>query len=281
MMNNVDLAAKAYELRIGVLNTIWESDTHNGHLGGSLSMCEIMAVLYWEVLNIDPQNPSWKDRDRMILSKAHSVPGTYAALALRGYFDPKLLGTYRKQGSFLQGHADCRKTPGLDNSGGSLGQGLSVALGVALGARHSEKAFNVYVVTSDGELNEGMSWEAIMAAAHMKVDNLYALVDNNGLQSSGPTREVMNLEPLESKWRCFGWDVTTVDGHDAHAILAAIRQAQKIKNQPKAIICRTVKGKGVSFMENNPAWHCNTLTKELYDQAIKELKGAYEAVCQH
>jgi transketolase len=266
------LGRKACELRLDVVDMISNSDIRSGHFGGSLSAAEIVAVLYWHVMRVDPKNPAWEGRDRLVLSKGHAVPVVYAALAHKGFFDRTILRTYREKGSILQGHPDCLKTPGLDTSSGSLGQGLSLALGMALGARRLGKDFQVYALMSDGETQEGMVWEAAMAASHHKVTNLTAVVDNNGLQVDGPVREIMNIEPLEDKFRAFGWGCVTVDGHNVPSLLAAFEVRKNARDRPFAIIARTVKGKGVSFMENDIKWHCCGIDEELCGKAMAQLE---------
>lgn len=273
------LQVKACQLRADVVNMIFGSEGSSGHFGGSMSAAEIVTTLYWHVMNIDPKRPQWEDRDRLVLGKGHSVPIIYAALAHKGFFDRAILKTYRDDGSILQGHPDCRKTPGLDMSSGSLGQGLSVALGMALGARQAGKNYQVYVLLSDGELQEGMVWEAAMAASHYKTGNLTAIVDNNNLQVDGQIGDVMNLEPLLDKWKAFGWETLSVDGHDISSLLAAFELRRKVTGKPFVIVCHTTKGKGVSFMENDIEWHCCQISKEKRDQAIAELDKAL-AVCK-
>lgn len=266
------LQRKACELRLDVVDMISNSDIRSGHFGGSLSAAEIVAVLYWHVMRVDPKDPGWEQRDRLVLSKGHAVPVVYAALAHKGFFDRGILRTYREKGSILQGHPDCLKTPGLDTSSGSLGQGLSLALGMALGARQLRKDFQVYALMSDGETQEGMVWEAAMAASHHRVTNLTAVVDNNGLQVDGPVREIMNIEPLEDKFRAFGWGCITVDGHDVASLLAAFEVRKSARERPFAIIAKTVKGKGVSFMENDIKWHCCGIDEELCGKAMAQLE---------
>ena len=266
------LERTACELRMDVVDMIACSDIRSGHFGGSLSAAEIVAVLYWHVMNVDPQNPAWEDRDRLVLSKGHSVPIVYAALSRKGFFDHSILRSYRTRGSILQGHPDANKTPGLDMSSGSLGQGLSAALGMALGVRYQKRACNVYALMSDGELDEGMVWEAAMAAAHYHVGTLTAVIDNNGLQVDGPIEEIMNPHPIDAKFRAFGWECVVVDGHDVEALLAAFELRKGYPHTPFAIICRTTKGRGVSFMEGKTAWHCNAIDDEKYHLAMKELQ---------
>ncbi len=268
------LQRKACELRLDVVDMIAHSDIASGHFGGSLSAAEIVTVLYWHVMNVDPARPDWEDRDRLVLSKGHAVPVVYAALAHKGYFDRRILPTYREKGSILQGHPDCLKTPGLDTSSGSLGQGLSIALGMALGARQTRRSYQVYALLSDGETQEGMVWEAAMAAGHYQAGNLTAIVDHNGLQVDGPIEAIMNIHPLEDKFRAFGWGCLTVDGHDVGSLLAAFELRRKAADRPFAIICNTVKGKGVSFMENDIRWHCCSIDENRCREAMSELEKA-------
>jgi transketolase len=264
------LRGKAYRLRSHVIEMVHSGGS--GHPGGSLSVADIVATLYWHVMRIDPAQPRWSERDRLVLSKGHAAPIVYAALAERGYFPVDVLPTLRKTGTILQGHPDMRKTPGIDMTSGSLGQGLSVALGMALSSRHLDQAFNVYALLSDGELQEGMIWEAAMAAAHYGAGNLTAIVDCNGLQVDGLVRDVMNLEPLADKWRAFGWRVLEIDGHDYAALLGAFdRRRAEAGSEPWVLLCRTVKGKGVSFMEGVMEWHASPINVELRDKALAEL----------
>ena len=265
----VFLRNMAYTLRCEAIDMIYHGGS--GHPGGSLSVAEIVAVLYWSVLNIDPARPDWEGRDRFVLSKGHACPIVYAALAHRGFFDRGLLRTLRHLNSALQGMPDRRKTPGIEMSSGSLGQGLSVGLGMALGARQTGQRYHVYVLLGDGELQEGMVWEAAMAASHWRVQNLTAIVDCNSLQVDGLVDQVMAVEPLADKWRAFGWRADTVeDGHEIDSLLAAF-SARRRHDGPAVIICRTVKGKGVSFMEHVMEWHASSVNKEQRDQAIQEL----------
>lgn len=266
------LRLRAVELRKSVIDMISNSDICSGHFGGSLSAAEIVAVLYFHEMNIDPQNPKWDGRDRFVLSKGHAVPVVYAALAARGYFPKSILRKYREKDSILQGHPDCLKTPGLDTSSGSLGQGLSVGLGMALGAG-AEKPYQVYVLLSDGEMQEGMVWEAAMATGHYRLKNLTAIVDCNGLQVDGKIEEIMGIEPLSDKWRAFGWEAISVDGNSIEDLLDAFEK-RKTLDKPAAILCRTTKGKGISFMENEIDWHCTAITPALRDTAMKELEKA-------
>jgi transketolase len=243
----------------------------SGHPGGSLSAADIVTALFFRVLRHRPSEPCWAERDRFILSKGHTAPLLYAALAERGYFPVEELSTLRKLDSRLQGHTDRTCTPGVEMSSGSLGQGLSFGIGVALAARLNSQSYRVYVLLGDGECDEGQVWEAAMAAAHFKVDNLVAIVDHNEQQIDGWNREVMNLEPLGEKWRSFGWKVMEIDGHNFNQILAAFEQAELVKGQPTVIIAHTTKGKGVSFMENNPEFHGRATTPEETELALKEL----------
>jgi transketolase len=223
-------------------------------------------------MRVDPARPEWDDRDRLVLSKGHAAPMVYAALARRGYFAREHLWTLRHLGSFLQGHPDCRKTPGLDMTSGSLGQGLSVALGMALGAKQAGKDFHVYCLLSDGETQEGMVWEAAMAASHFGADNLTAIVDRNNLQVDGWLQDVMNVEPYADKWRAFGWEVAELDGHDLAELCAAL--GEKRRSRPRVLICRTVKGKGVAFMENVMEWHASPIGADLRDKALMDIDRA-------
>lgn len=244
----------------------------SGHPGGSLSAADIVTAIYFKVLRHDPENPQWPDRDRFILSKGHAAPILYAALAEAGYFPVAELATLRKLDSRLQGHTDRKLTPGVEMSAGSLGMGLSFAIGVALAARLDSKTYRTYVLLSDGECEEGETWEAALSAAHFKLDNLTAIVDCNGMQLSGRTRDIMNLEPFTQKWQAFGWHTMDIDGHDFDQILFACREAEKIKGKPTVIIARTIKGKGVSFMENNVEFHGKAPTWEEAERALKELE---------
>jgi len=244
----------------------------SGHPGGSLSAVEILTTLYFRVLRHKPLDPQWLDRDRFILSKGHAAPLLYATLAECGYFPIDELLTLRQMDSRLQGHTDRTVTPGVEMSAGALGQGLSFAIGVALAGRLNSKDYRVYVLLGDGECDEGQVWEAAMAAAHFKVDNLVAIVDNNGQQIDGWNRDVMNLDPFPAKWQAFGWHVIEVDGHDFTQLTQAFNQAKLVKGQPTVIIAHTIKGKGVSFMENNPDFHGKAPTDDEVEIALKELE---------
>lgn len=244
----------------------------SGHPGGSLSAVEIVTALYFRLLRHNPKDPLWSDRDRFILSKGHAAPLLYAALAECGYFPVATLSTLRQLDSCLQGHTDRRLTPGVEMSAGSLGQGLSFAVGVALAGRLNSQEYRVYVLLGDGECDEGQVWEGAMSAAHYKLGNLVAIVDNNGLQIDGWNRDVMNLDPFNEKWRAFGWHVIEVDGHDLTQLIDAFNQAKLVKGQPTVIIAHTIKGKGVSFMENNAAFHGKAPTAAEVEIALKELE---------
>ena len=246
------------------------AEAGSGHPGGSLSAVEILTSLYFKVLRHRPDDPSWPARDRFILSKAHACPVLYAALAEAGYFRKKELMTFRKVDSRLQGHAHI-KTPGVEMSGGSLGQGLSFGIGTALAARMDGRSSRAYVLLGDGECDEGQVWEAAMSAAHYELDNLVAIVDRNGIQNDRWTHEVMELEPLPAKWSAFGWHTLEIDGHDISQVLVALDEAGRTKGKPTAIIAKTVKGKGVSFMENNPDFHGKAPSKEQLAQALEEI----------
>ncbi|MBI2872602.1 MAG: transketolase [Chloroflexi bacterium] len=263
-----DLKQVARTLRRNILVSI--AAAGSGHPGGSLSAVETLVALYYKVMRHDPSNPRWPERDRFVLSKGHAAPVLYAVLADCGYFPPQELLTLRKLDSRLQGHAHIM-TPGVEMSAGSLGQGLSFGIGQALAARIDGRAYRVYVLLGDGECDEGQVWEAAMSAAHYRLDNLVAVVDRNRIQNDRFTSEVMELEPLAEKWRAFGWSVEEVDGHSIRDILLALKQAQGVKGKPSCIIAHTVKGKGVSFMENNPAFHGKAPTREELRQALEEL----------
>ena len=263
-----ELESLSKELRQDILNTIFEAGS--GHPGGSLSAVEILTSLYWKELQHDPANPTNPDRDKFILSNAHACPVLYVVLAKCGYFAREELWTFRKIGSILQGHAHIM-TPGVEMSGGSLGQGLSFGVGSALAARLDSKKSRTYVLLGDGECDEGQIWEAAMAAAHYKLDNLVAIVDRNGIQNDRFTNEVMNLEPLTDKWRSFGWNTIEIDGHNFEDVIGAFKKARSAKDKPTAIIAATVKGKGVSFMENNPGFHGKSPNEEELVRALDEL----------
>jgi len=269
-LSTAELKEMAKKLRRHVITMI--ATAGSGHPGGSLSAAEVIAALYFRVLRHNPENPQWAERDRFILSKGHAAPILYAALAETGYFPVAELATLRKLDSRLQGHADRKFTPGVEMSAGSLGMGLSFAIGVALAAGLDSKIYRTYVLLSDGECEEGQTWEAALSAAQFKLDNLTAIVDCNGMQLSGWTRDIMNLEPFTQKWQAFGWHTIDIDGHDFDQILSACQGAEKIKGKPTVIVARTIKGKGVSFMENNAAFHGKAPTREEAERALKELE---------
>ena len=245
----------------------------SGHPGGSLSTVEVLTALYYKVMRHDPENPTWPDRDRFVLSKGHGAPALYTILAMCGYFETEELMTLRQLGSRLQGHPSMNKTPGVDMSTGSLGQGLSIAIGMALGARLDRKDYRVYCMLGDGEIQEGQIWEAAMAAAHYKVDSLCAILDRNQLQIDGPTENIMSISPIYSKFKAFGWHVIEVNGHDLKEILLAFKEASRIHGKPTIIIANTVKGKGVSFMEGSLKFHGKAPSDEELEQALDELGG--------
>ena len=245
----------------------------SGHPGGSLSIAEILTYLYFKEMNIDPKDPQKADRDRFVLSKGHAAPGLYSVLAQRGYFDPEDLKTLRKPDSYLQGHPDMKNIPGVDMSSGSLGQGISAACGMALSSKHFGSGFRVYTIVGDGEAEEGQVWEAAMFASHKALDNLVCFVDYNGLQIDGSVEEVNDPAPFEDKFKAFGWNVITINGHDFKQIEKALNKARKTKGMPTAIIAKTVKGKGVSYMENKVNWHGSAPNAEQAETALAELKA--------
>lgn len=266
-----ELREIAKRVRIGVIE-----GTHaakSGHPGGSLSVADILTYLYFEEMKIDPKNPKWEDRDRFVLSKGHCAPALYAVLAERGFFPTAELLTLRKYPSRLQGHPDMNSTPGVDMSAGSLGLGISAAAGMALAAKIDGKSYRVYTVVGDGESEEGQVWEACMFAAHYKLDNLCVVIDWNGLQIDGPVCEVMNPTPHDKKLEAFGFHVISINGNDMAEVAAAFEEARTVKGKPTAIVAKTTKGKGVSFMENQVKWHGSAPNDEQYEQAIAELKG--------
>lgn len=265
-----DMETIARRLRRHIVSMI--ARANSGHPGGSLSAVEILTALYFRVLRHNPQDPRWPDRDRFVLSKGHAAPALYSVLAECGYFPVEELSTLRQMDSRLQGHTDRKLTPGVEMSAGALGQGLSFALGAALAARLNSQHHHVYALLGDGECDEGQVWEAAMAAAHFKADNLTAIIDRNGIQLDGWTRDVMNLEPFADKWKAFGWNVIETDGHDIARLIQAFDQATKATDKPSVIIAHTVKGKGVSFMENNPDFHGKAPNKAELEQALKELE---------
>ena len=244
----------------------------SGHPGSSLSTVDLLVALFYNKLKHNPQQPAWPDRDRFVMSKGHGCPALYAVLAEKGYFGIDKLDTLRQFGSILQGHPCMKTTPGIEISGGSLGQWLSVGLGIALAAKLDKKDYRTYVMLGDGEIEEGQVWEAAMAASHYKADNLCAIIDQNGLQIDGFIHEIMSSYPIPDKWRGFGWHVIEIDGHDYKAILSAYDEAEKIKGRPTVIVAKTIKGKGVSFMENQVDWHGKAPSKDEAERALAELK---------
>ncbi len=269
-MNDTSLKSKATEMRKLVVTAIHNAGS--GHPGGSLSICDILSVLFFKEMNIDPKNPKMPDRDRFVLSKGHAAPAYYAALALRGYFDPAEMKHLRSINSFLQGHPALGKVPGVDMSTGSLGQGLSAANGMALAGKYDHKEYHVYCVCGDGEIQEGQIWEAAMTAAHYHLDNVTLFVDENGLQIDGQVTDVMQEGSNAQKFAAFGWNVLSIDGHDLIAIDDAIQQAKACKGKPTAIMCRCTKGKGVSFMENQAGWHGAAPNDAQYEVAMRDLE---------
>lgn len=266
-----ELRSVASKIRIGIIEAT--NSAGSGHPGGSLSCTDILTYLYFNEMNIDPSNPKWQDRDRFVLSKGHAAPALYATLANRGYFPVSDLKTLRKVDSYLQGHPDMKGTPGVDMSTGSLGLGISAACGMALCAKIDGKDYRVYTVIGDGESEEGQVWEAAMFAGHYKLDNLCVIVDLNGLQIDGPVTEVMNPTPHDKKFEAFGFNVISIDGHDFEQIEKAFAEARQCKGKPTAIIAKTVKGKGVSFMENQVGWHGQAPKDDQAQQAIAELSA--------
>ena len=265
------LKETAAKIRLGALEGVHAAAS--GHPGGSLSIADLMAYLYFVEMKVDPKNPKWEDRDRFVLSKGHTAPALYATLALKGFFDPAEIAKLRQVDSFLQGHPDMKGTPGVDMSTGSLGLGISTACGMALAAKLDGKDNRVYTIVGDGESQEGQVWEAAMFAAHYKLDNLCVIVDWNGLQIDGPVAEVMNPTPHDKKLEAFGFHVISIDGHDFDQIEAAFNEAKTVKGKPTAIIATTVKGKGVSFMENQVGWHGSAPNDEQYEIAVAEIKA--------
>ena len=265
------LQITACKIRMGIIESTYGAKA--GHPGGSLSATEMFTYLYFKEMNIDPKNPKWEDRDRFVLSKGHTTPGLYSTLAHRGFFPVEDLPTFRHIDSYLQGHPNMNTVPGVDMSTGSLGQGVSVAVGMAKGAKYTGKANRVYTLLGDGEIQEGQVWEACMAAAHYDLDNLCVIVDNNGLQIDGNIADVMSPYPIVGKLEAFGFHVIAIDGHDFEAIEAALNEAKTVKGQPSAIVMKTVKGKDVSFMENNAGWHGKAPNDAEYAQAMTELKA--------
>lgn len=263
------LQITACQVRMGIIESTHAAKC--GHPGGSLSAADMFTYLYFKELNVDPQNPGWENRDRFVLSKGHCAPGLYSALAHRGFFPVEDLLTLRKVGSYLQGHPNMNSVPGVDMSTGSLGQGISTACGMALAMKLQKRNNRVYTLLGDGEIQEGQVWEACMFASHYNLDNLCVIIDNNGLQIDGEVAKVMSPYPIDAKLEAFGFHVETIDGHDFNAIEAALNTARAIKGRPSAIILKTVKGKGISFMENNAGWHGVAPNDAQYEQAMAEL----------
>ena len=270
MTNEKELANKANEIRKGIIEAVYKGKS--GHPGGSLSIADILAVLYFNEMKINPNNPKWEDRDRLILSKGHCSPALYSALALRGFFDYNDLATFRNIESKLQGHPDMNKIPGVDMTTGSLGQGLSVANGIAIAGKLDNKEYRVYTILGDGEIEEGQVWEAAMTSSKYKLDNLCVIVDNNNLQIDGTIEEVKSSYPIDKKFESFGFKVININGNEISQITKALEQAKNIKGKPTAIIAKTIKGKGVSFMENQVGWHGKAPNEEQYKLAMKELE---------
>ena len=266
-----DLQIIATRIRMAIVDGVFHAKS--GHPGGSLSIADDLAYLYWKEMNVDPANPKMANRDRLVLSKGHAAPALYAALALRGYFSTDLIPTLRKTDSILQGHPDMKYIPGVDMSSGSLGQGISCAVGMALGGKLDGADYRVYTILGDGELQEGQVWEASMFAAAKKLDNLVVIVDNNGLQIDGPVAEVNSPYPIPEKFAAFGFHVIEIDAHDMEQIGAALAEARTVKGKPTAIVQKSVKGKGVSFMENQCSWHGAAPNQEQYDIAMAELSA--------
>ena len=271
-----ELQIAAAKIRLGIIEGVFHAKS--GHPGGSLSAAELFAYLYGKELNVDPKNPKDPDRDRFVLSKGHCAPGYYAALALKDFFPMEELQSLRHIGAMLQGHPDMKHTPGVDMSSGSLGQGVSAAVGMALAGKMDRKSYRVYTLLGDGECEEGQVWEAAMFAGHHGLDNLCVIVDNNGLQIDGPVSKVGGPEPFDEKFLAFGFEVITVNGNDLDQIEAALEQAKACKGKPFAIIMKTVKGKGVSFMENQVGWHGKAPNKDEYEIAMKELRENLEVL---
>ena len=274
-MDKLHLQKIALEIRKGALTAVYTAAS--GHPGGSLGIAELLAYLYFEEMHVDPKNPKDPDRDRFVLSKGHTSPALYAALAEKGFFPKEDLKTFRQKDSYLQGHPDMKHIPGVDMSTGSLGQGISAACGMALSGKISEKKYRVWTILGDGECEEGQVWEAAMFAAHYGLNNLCAFVDFNGLQIDGPVTEVMNPTPLDTKFAAFGWNTLVIDGHDFDQIASAV-DAAKRSAKPTAVICKTIKGNGVSYMENVCSWHGSAPKTEQYEQGMRELEEAEKAL---
>ena len=277
-MNNLELSKKANEVRKSIVTAVHSAKA--GHPGGSLSAADIFTYLYFEEMKIDPQDPKKEDRDRFVLSKGHVAPGLYSVLAHRGYFPVEDLKTLRHLGSYLQGHPDMKHIPGVDMSSGSLGQGLSAAVGMALSAKMDGKDYRTYALCGDGEIQEGQIWEAAMFAGHRKLDNLVVIVDNNGLQIDGKIDDVCSPYPIDKKFEAFNFHVINISAHDFDEMRAAFKEAKETKGMPTAIVMHSVKGKGVSFMENQAAWHGTAPNDEQYAVAMEDLEKVGAAICQ-
>lgn len=277
-MTESELKKTANEVRKNIMTAVYHA--HSGHPGGSLSAADILTYLYFEEMNIDPKNPKKADRDRFVLSKGHAAPGLYSTLAERGYFDKEELKGLRHVGCFLQGHPDMKHIPGVDMSSGSLGQGISAAVGMALAGKMDNADYRVYALLGDGEIQEGQVWEASMLAANHKLDNLVVIVDNNNLQIDGTVEDVNSPYPIDEKFKAFKFHVININGNDFGEIAAAFKEAREHKGQPTAIIAKTVKGKGVAFMENQVGWHGKAPNEEEYQIAMRDLEKAGEALCQ-
>lgn len=277
-MDLLDMQKKALEVRKGIITGVHSAKS--GHPGGSLSAADLFTYLYFEEMNVDVKNPEDENRDRFVLSKGHTAPGLYAALALKGFFPMEDMKTLRHVGSYLQGHPDKKGTPGVDMSSGSLGQGISVAVGMALSGKLSDKDYRVYTLLGDGEIQEGQVWEAAMFAGHKKLDNLVVIVDNNNLQIDGTVEEVCSPYPIADKFKAFQFHTIEIDGNDFEEIDKAFQEARATKGMPTAIIAKTVKGKGVSFMENQASWHGAAPNDEQFEIAMRDLEKAGEALCQ-
>ena len=277
-MNKLELMKTANEVRKGIVTAVHSAKS--GHPGGSLSAADIYTYLYFEEMNIDPKDPKKADRDRFVLSKGHTAPGYYSTLAHRGFFPVEDLTTLRKVGSYLQGHPDMKHIPGVDMSSGSLGQGISAAVGMAISAKLSNDDYRVYTLLGDGEIQEGQVWEASMLAGHRKLDNLVVIVDNNNLQIDGKITDVNSPYPIDKKFEAFNFHVINIDGNDFDQIEAAFKEARNTKGMPTAIIAKTIKGKGVSFMEDQAGWHGKAPNDEEYKIAMEDLEKAGEALCQ-
>ena len=269
--DNKELEKMAKKVRLGIIEAVYSNQS--GHPGGSLSIADIMTALYFNEMNIDNENPKWEDRDRLVLSKGHCAPALYSTLANRGYFPVEDLKTFRNINSYLQGHPDMKHIPGVDMTSGSLGQGLSVANGMAISAKLNNKNYRVYCILGDGEIEEGQIWEAAMSSSKYKLDNLCVIVDNNNLQIDGTIDEVMSSKPIDDKFRSFGFEIIKIDGHNIEEIKSAFEVAKNVKEKPVCIIAKTIKGKGVKYMENKVDWHGKAPNEDEYKQAIIDIEN--------